>query len=45
MEISKNGSIDINKRTVFLDVDDVVLRSAETVINILNKRHGTNKTF
>lgn len=45
MEISKNGSIDINKRTVFLDVDDVILRSAETVINILNKRHGTNKTF
>ena len=36
MEIVKNIDIDLNKRTIFLDVDDVLLDSSVTVINILN---------
>jgi len=36
MEIVKNIDIDLNKRTIFLDVDDVLLDSSVTVVNILN---------
>lgn len=36
MEIVKNIDIDINKRTIFLDVDDILLDSSVTVIDILN---------
>lgn len=36
MEIVKNIDIDINKRTIFLDVDDVLLDSSVAVIDILN---------
>lgn len=35
----------INKATIYLDCDDTILRSSETVINILNKRYKTNKTI
>lgn len=36
MEIVKNIDIDLNKRTIFLDVDDVLLDSSVAVIDILN---------
>lgn len=36
MEIVKNIDIDINKRTIFLDADDVLLDSSVAVIDILN---------
>lgn len=36
MEIVKNIDIDINKRTIFLDVDDILLNSSEAVVAILN---------
>lgn len=36
MEIVKNIDIDLNKRTIFLDVDDVLLDSSVAVITILN---------
>lgn len=36
MEIVKNIDIDLNKRTIFLDVDDVLLDSSMAVIAILN---------
>lgn len=36
MEIVKNIDIDINKRTIFLDVDDILLDSSATVVTILN---------
>ena len=36
VEIVKNIDIDINKRTIFLDVDDVLLDSSVAVIDILN---------
>lgn len=36
MEIVKNIDIDINKRTIFLDVDDILLDSSVAVIDILN---------
>lgn len=36
MEIVKNIDIDINKRTIFLDVDDILLDSSEAVVAILN---------
>ena len=36
MEIVKNIDIDINKRTIFLDVDDILLDSSAAVVNILN---------
>jgi hypothetical protein len=36
MEIVKNIDIDLNKRTIFLDVDDVLLDSSVAVVNILN---------
>lgn len=36
MEIVKNIDIDINKRTIFLDVDDILLDSSAAVIAILN---------
>lgn len=36
MEIVKNINIDINKRTIFLDVDDILLDSSVAVIDILN---------
>lgn len=36
MEIVKNINIDLNKRTIFLDVDDVLLDSSVAVIAILN---------
>ena len=36
MEIVKNIDIDLNKRTIFLDVDDVLLDSSVEVVNILN---------
>nr|DAE27365.1 MAG TPA: 5' nucleotidase [virus sp. ct8MV80] len=36
MEIVKNIDIDLNKRTIFLDVDDVLLDSSVAVIAILN---------
>lgn len=36
MEIVKNIDIDLDKRTIFLDVDDVLLDSSVAVVNILN---------
>lgn len=45
MEIVKNIDIDLNKRTIFLDVDDVLLDSSVAVIAILNQRYGLNKTL
>lgn len=36
MEIVKNIDIDLNKKTIFLDVDDVLLDSSVAVIAILN---------
>nr|DAD55718.1 MAG TPA: 5' nucleotidase [Bacteriophage sp.] len=36
MEIVKNIDIDLNKRTIFLDVDDVLLDSSVAVVAILN---------
>lgn len=36
MEIVKNIDINLNKRTIFLDVDDVLLDSSVAVIAILN---------
>ena len=36
MEIVKNIDIDINKRTIFLDVDDILLDSSAAVVTILN---------
>ena len=36
MEIVKNIAIDINKRTIFLDVDDILLDSSAAVVAILN---------
>lgn len=36
MEIVKNIDIDLNKRTIFLDVDDVLLDSSVAVVDILN---------
>ena len=38
MEILNQGRIDFDKRTVFLDVDDVLLESSQTVVDILNER-------
>lgn len=45
MEIVKNIDIDLNKRTIFLDVDDVLLDSSVAVVDILNQRYGLNKTL
>lgn len=45
MEIVKNIDIDFNKRTIFLDVDDVLLDSSAAVVAILNQRYGLNKTL
>ena len=45
MEIVKNIDIDINKRTIFLDVDDILLDSSAAVVTILNQRYGLNKTL
>lgn len=45
MEIVKNIDIDLNKRTIFLDVDDVLLDSSAAVVAILNQRYGLNKTL
>lgn len=45
MEIVKNIDIDLDKRTIFLDVDDVLLDSSVAVVNILNQRYGLNKTL
>ena len=45
MEIVKNIDIDINKRTIFLDVDDILLDSSAAVVAILNQRYGLNKTL
>lgn len=36
MEIVKNIDIDLNKKTIFLGVDDVLLDSSVAVIAILN---------
>ena len=36
MEIVKNIDIDLNKKTIFLDVDNVLLDSSVAVIAILN---------
>nr|DAV73416.1 MAG TPA: 5' nucleotidase [Bacteriophage sp.] len=36
MEIVKNIDIDLNKRTIFLDVDDVLLDSSAAAVAILN---------
>ena len=36
MEIVKNIDIDINNRTIFLDVDDILLDSSAAVVTILN---------
>ena len=30
-----------NKQRLFLDIDDVVLNTQETIIDLLNKRRGT----
>lgn len=38
-KIIVNGKIDINKQTVYLDVDDVILNSSEVVVDIVNKRY------
>lgn len=38
MKIFNYGLTGLNKRTVYLDVDDVVLRSAQVVVDILNQQ-------
>lgn len=37
--IKRNGIIDANKQTVFLDVDDVILRSSDAMIELLNEKY------
>lgn len=44
MKIVKSIDINPDKRTIFLDVDDVLLDSSVAVVNILNQRYGLNKT-
>lgn len=42
MKIYNQGINDFNKKTIYLDIDDVVLESAETVIDILNEQRILN---
>lgn len=35
----------MSKIKIYLDCDDTILNSSQTVINILNSRYGTNKNF
>ena len=44
MIILNKRHIEPSKRTVYLDVDDVVLWSAGTIVGMLNERYGLNKT-
>ena len=34
-----DGEIDIDKQTVYLDVDDVIINSSEVVVDILNQKY------
>lgn len=45
MEILNPGNIDINKRTIYIDVDDVILKSSEQIIRMLQRRYNINKTI
>ena len=42
MKIIESGQIDFDKQTVFLDVDDVLLKSSWKVIDIINEEKGTS---
>ena len=44
MRICQQGEIDVSKPNVFIDVDDVILNSSDTVIDILNKKFNLHKT-
>ena len=44
MIILNRGKINPSKRTVYLDIDDVILWSARTIVEMLNDRYGLNKT-
>ena len=44
MIVLNKGKINPAKRTVYLDIDDVILWSAGTIVEMLNDRYGLNKT-
>lgn len=44
MEIYQQAKIDPSKPNVFLDIDDVILNSSDTVIDILNKKYNLKKS-
>ena len=44
MKIFQQGEIDVSKPNVFIDVDDVILNSSDTVIDILNQKFNLHKT-
>ena len=40
MRILSNGKVDVDKQTIYLDVDDVVLNSRSTAVKIFRERYG-----
>lgn len=44
MRIFQQGEIDVSKPNIFIDVDDVILNSSDTVIDILNRKFNLHKT-
>lgn len=45
MKIINQGEININKRTIYLDVDDVVLKSSECIIQMLKNKYQIKKSI
>lgn len=40
MRILSNGKVDVDKQTIYLDVDDVVLNSRSTAVKIFREQYG-----
>lgn len=40
MKVLSNGKVDVDKQTIYLDVDDVVLNSRSTAVKIFKERYG-----
>lgn len=41
MKILSNGNIDIEKQTIYMDVDDVILNTRDTIIQLIRNKYKT----
>ena len=43
MKILSNGNIDIEKQTIYMDVDDIILNTRDTIIQLIRNKYKTEE--